>query len=181
MADQYGYPVVDIYVDSVPPQTPRPEVLRVSTNSVAFTWNPVVDLGDGAGADYFVAGMDHYTSWVTMNARSQALQLLETVEPRIVTQAGMSPLDVACIHVQAFDKVGNASPDQWACSLAPAPCRRGLSPRPRRRQPGRGRPRRAGLVVLAGSCASLGHDSGNQWRNRLRHHRHTFVGHLGFR
>ncbi|HAC47422.1 MAG TPA: hypothetical protein DCF65_15340, partial [Chloroflexi bacterium] len=70
MADQYGYPVVDIYVDSVPPPAPRPEVLRISTNSVAFTWNPVVDVGAGAGADYFVAGMDHYTSWVTMNDSS---------------------------------------------------------------------------------------------------------------
>lgn len=118
MADQYGYPVVDIYVDSVPPQAPRPEVLRISTNSVAFTWNPVVDVGDGAGADYFVAGMDHYTSWVTMNDSSQPLQLLETVEPRIVTQAGMSPLDVACVHVQAFDRVQNASPEQVKCSRA---------------------------------------------------------------
>jgi hypothetical protein len=118
MADQYGYPVVDIYVDSVPPQSPRPQVLRVSANSLAFTWDPVVDVGDGAGADYFVAGMDHYTSWVTMNGGSQRLQLLETVEPRIVTQVGMSPLDVACAHVQAFDKVQNASPEQVVCSRA---------------------------------------------------------------
>jgi hypothetical protein len=118
MADQYGYPVVDIYVDSVPPQAPRPEVLRISTNSVAFTWNPVVDVGAGAGADYFVAGMDHYTSWVTMNDSSQPRQLLETVEPRTVTQAGMSPLDVACVHVQAFDRVQNASPEQVKCSRA---------------------------------------------------------------
>ncbi len=120
MADQYGYPVVDIYVDSVPPQSPRPQVLRVSTNSVAFTWDPVVDVGDGAGADYFVAGMDHYTSWVTMNGSSQPLQLRDTVDPRIVTQVGMSPLDVACVHVQAFDKVQNASPEQVVCSRAMA-------------------------------------------------------------
>jgi hypothetical protein len=118
MADEYGYPVVDIYVDSVPPQAPRPEVLRVSTDSVAFTWNPVVDVGDGAGADYFVAGMDHYTSWVTLNGSSQPLQLLSTAEPRIVTQTGMSPVDVACVHVQAFDKVQNASPERSACSRA---------------------------------------------------------------
>jgi len=118
MADQYGYPVVDIYVDSVPPQSPRPQVLRVSTSSVTFTWDPVVDLGDGAGADYFVAGMDHYTSWVTMNGGSEPLQWLETVEPRVVTQAGMSPLDLACVHVQAFDKVQNASPEHAVCSRA---------------------------------------------------------------
>ncbi|HEX9099012.1 MAG TPA: hypothetical protein VF956_05950 [Candidatus Dormibacteraeota bacterium] len=118
MADEYGYPVVDIYVDSVPPQAPRPEVLRVAADSVAFTWNPVVDVGDGAGADYFVAGMDHYTSWVTMNGSSQPLQVLSTAEPRIVTQTGMTPIDVACVHVQAFDKVQNASPEQVACSRA---------------------------------------------------------------
>jgi hypothetical protein len=118
MADQYGYPVVDIYVDSVPPQTPQPRVLRVSSDSVTFTWDPVVDVGDGAGADYFVAGMDHYTSWVTMNGSSQQLQMHSTVEPTIVTQARMSPIDVACLHVQAFDKVGNASPEREACSRA---------------------------------------------------------------
>ncbi len=120
MADEYGYPVVDIYVDSVPPQSPRPEVLRVSTDAITFTWNPVVDVGDGAGADYFVAGMDHYTSWVTINGSAQPLQMLSTAEPRIVTQAGMTPVDVACIHVQAFDKVQNSSPDQVACSRAMA-------------------------------------------------------------
>jgi hypothetical protein len=118
MADQYGYPVVDIYVDSVPPKPPQPDVLRVSADSVTFTWDQVVDVGDGAGADYFVAGMDHYASWVTMNGSSQQLQMYSTVEPRLVTQAGMSPVDVACVHVQAFDKVGNASPEREACSRA---------------------------------------------------------------
>jgi hypothetical protein len=118
MADEFGYPVVDIYVDSVPPPAPRPAVLRVATDSVAFTWDPVVDMGDGAGADYFVAGMDHYTSWVTMNGTTQQLQMVSTIEPRIVTQARMSPGDVACVHVQAFDKVGNASPERAACSRA---------------------------------------------------------------
>src|SRR5260370_27168267 len=101
-----------MWVEAVPPQAPRPQVLRVSTNSVAFTWDPVVDVGDGAGADYFVAGMDHYTSWVTMNGSSQPLQLRDTFDPRIVTQVGMSPLDVACLHVHAFHKAHNASPDQ---------------------------------------------------------------------
>jgi hypothetical protein len=118
MADEFGYPVVDIYVDSVPPPAPRPAVLRVATDSVAFTWDPVVDMGDGAGADYFVAGMDHYTSWVTMNGTTQQLQMVSTIEPRIVTQARMSPGDVACVHVQAFDKVGNASPERAVCSRA---------------------------------------------------------------
>lgn len=118
MADQFGYPVVDIYVDSVPPPAPRPRVSLVSTDSVAFNWDPVVDLGDGAGVDYFVAGMDHYISWVTLNSGSQRLQLQSTSEPRTVTQAHMSPLDIACVHVQAFDRVQNASPEGVTCSRA---------------------------------------------------------------
>jgi hypothetical protein len=118
MADQYGYPVVDIYVDSVPPPAPRPRVVAVSTSSVQFTWDPVVDRGDGAGADYFAAGMDHYTSWLTLDGRPQLLQLRSTPEPRVVKLEGMSPADVACVHVQAFDKLQNASPVQVACSRA---------------------------------------------------------------
>jgi len=118
MADQYGYPVVDIYVDAVPPQAPQPHVSRVTADSVSFTWDPVVDIGDGAGIDYFVAGMDHYTSWLTVGGGSQRLQLLSTPEPRTITQSGMSPLDIACVHVQAFDRVQNASAEQVACSRA---------------------------------------------------------------
>jgi len=118
MADQYGYPVVDIYVDAMPPRTPQPRVSLVTTSSVAFTWDPVFDVGDGAGADYFVAGMDHYTSWITVGGNPQRLQLLSTTQPRTVTQRGMSPVDVACVHVQAFDKLQNESPEQVACSRA---------------------------------------------------------------
>src|SRR5260370_5598167 len=92
MADQYGYPVVDIYVDSVPPQSPRPQVLRVSTNSVTFAWDPVVDLGDGASPDYFVACMHHYTSWVTMNGGPEPRQRLVTRSPPDATPAGSPPL-----------------------------------------------------------------------------------------
>jgi hypothetical protein len=125
MADQYGFPVVDIYVDSVPPPAPKPRVSQVSTSSVAFTWDPVVDAGDGAGADYFASGMDHYTSWLTLNGGVQRLQLLSTGEPRTVTQSAMSPQDVACVHVQAYDKLQNASPEQVACSHA-----RGTPPMP---------------------------------------------------
>jgi hypothetical protein len=62
--------------------------------------------------------MDHYTSWLTMNGTSQPLQMVSTIEPRIVTQRRMSPVDVACVHVQAFDKAGNASPEGAACSRA---------------------------------------------------------------
>ncbi len=125
MADQYGYPVVDIYVDSVPPPAPQPFVSQVSTSSVAFTWDPVVDAGDGAGADYFASGMDHYTSWLTFDGRAQRLQVLSTAEPRTVMQLAMSPQDIACVHVQAYDKLQNASPERVACSRA-----RGAPPMP---------------------------------------------------
>ena len=126
MADQYGYPVVDIYVDSMPPPAPQPRVSQVTANSVAFTWDPVVDIGDGAGADYFASGMDHYTSWLTLNSRPQKLQLADASQPRIVTRPGMSLLDVACVHVQAFDRLNNASPEASVCSQA-----RGTPPMPR--------------------------------------------------
>ena len=133
MADQYGYPVVDIYVDAVPPQPPRPHVSRMTADSVTFTWDPVVDVGDGAGIDYFVAGMDHYSSWLTINGGSSRLQLLSTAEPRTITQTGMSPVDTACVHVQAFDRVQNATAEQVACSRAlatpPMPRWSDLAPR----------------------------------------------------
>ncbi len=133
MADQYGYPVVDIYVDAVPPQPPRPHVSRVTADSVTFTWDPVVDVGDGAGIDYFVAGMDHYSSWLMINGGSSRLQLLSTAEPRTITQTGMSPVDTACVHVQAFDRVQNATAEQVACSRAlatpPMPRWSDLAPR----------------------------------------------------
>jgi hypothetical protein len=125
MADQYGYPVVDIYVDAVPPPAPQPRVSGVTTGSVSFTWDPVIDVGDGAGADYFASGMDHYTSWLTLNGGSRRMQLASTSEPRTVTQAGMNPVDVACVHVQAFDRVQNASPEKVVCSKA-----RGTPPMP---------------------------------------------------
>jgi len=125
MADQYGYPVVDIYVDAVPPPAPQPRVSRVTTGSASFTWDPVIDVGDGAAADYFASGLDHYTSWLTLNGGSRRMQLASTSQPRTVTQAGMTPVDVACLHVQAFDRVQNASPEKVACSKA-----RGTPPMP---------------------------------------------------
>jgi len=146
MADQYGYPVVDIYVDSVPPPAPQPRVSLVTASSVTFTWDPVADRGDGAGVDYFASGMDHYTSWLTINGRTQPLQLLSTSQPRAIAQQGMSPSDVACVHVQAFDRVQNASPEQVVCSKA-----RGTPPMPGWTAPSiriAANPQRVGLVGL---------------------------------
>jgi hypothetical protein len=116
MADQYGYPVVDIYVDSVPPFSPQPYVASVTPTSVAFTWNPVSDRGDGAGQDYFASGLDHYVSWLTASNVTGRLQVASTGIPRTLALAGMNPQDIACVHVQAFDHVQNATAEQVACA-----------------------------------------------------------------
>jgi hypothetical protein len=123
MADQYGYPVVDIYVDSVPPFNAQPYVAAVTPSSVAFTWNPVADRGDGAGRDYFVSGLDHYVSWLTVGNQPGRLQLASTAMPRTVTLAGMNAIESACIHVQAVDRVQNATAEQVSCAspLTPPP------------------------------------------------------------
>src|SRR5260370_20275810 len=103
-ADKQGSPVVDIYVEAVPRQAPQPRVSRVTADSVSFTWDSVVDIGDGAGIDYFVAGMDHYTSWLTIDGGSQRLQLLSAPEPPTITQSRLSPLDIACVHLPALGR-----------------------------------------------------------------------------
>jgi hypothetical protein len=123
MADQYGYPVVDIYVDSVPPYAPLPRVTDMTTSSVAFTWDPVQDRGDGAGKDFFSSGMDHYTSWLTLNGAPRRLQLASTSRPRTLELMRMTSRDTACAHVVAFDRLQNASAEQIACAgpLAPPP------------------------------------------------------------
>lgn len=116
MADQYGYPVVDIYVDSVPPYAPLPRVIDMTTSSVAFTWDPVDDRGDGAGKDFFSSGMDHYLSWLTLNGAPAQLQLASTSRPRTLEQTDMTPKDTACAHVIAFDRLQNATSAQVACN-----------------------------------------------------------------
>jgi hypothetical protein len=123
MADQYGFPVVDIYVDAVPPFNPQSRVAAVTQSSVSFTWDPVADRGDGAGRDYFVSGLDHYVSWVTLGGRPEKLQLASTARPRTVTVDGLSPQESACLHVQAVDRVQNSTADQVTCAaplVAPA-------------------------------------------------------------
>jgi hypothetical protein len=123
MADQYGYPVVDIYVDSVPPFDPKPYVAAVTSSSVAFTWDPVADRGDGAGRDYFAAGLDHYVSWLTIGDEPLRFQLASTSAPRSVSLTGMTPGETACLHVLAVDHVQNATADQVSCAspLTPPP------------------------------------------------------------
>src|SRR5207244_3711640 len=113
-----GYPVVDIYVDAVAPPAPQPRVSRVTAGSVSFTWDPVIDVGDGAGADYFASGMDHYASWLTLNGGSRRMQLASTSQPRTVTQARItrprleSPVRLRRLQCQ---RIGISA-------MAPAPC-----------------------------------------------------------
>ena len=119
MADQYGWPVVDIYVDSVAPYAPQPRVVSATASSVSFTWDPVADQGDGSGADFFESGMDHYTSWVTVDG-GPAQQLAATAAPRTITQT-LAARQTACVHVRAFDRVQNGSAEQVACGMALEP------------------------------------------------------------
>ncbi len=123
MADQYGYPVVDIYVDAAPPFDPKPYVTAVTPSSVAFTWDRVADRGDGAGRDYFVSGLDHYESWLTVTDRAGRLQPASTSAPRTLSIAGLTPGETACLHVQAIDRVHNSTSDKVSCAapLAPPP------------------------------------------------------------
>ncbi len=115
MADQYGYPVVDIYVDAVAPYPPRPFVSSIALDSVTFTWDPVADRGDGAGRDYFVSGLGHYVSWITVDGRGGVTMYASSAQPRVIDVGGLAQGDVACVHVQAFDQAGNATTVQVAC------------------------------------------------------------------
>jgi hypothetical protein len=123
MADQYGYPVVDIYVDARPPYAPEPRVSDMSTSSVSFTWDPVSDQGDGAGKDYFASGMGHYSSWLTLGSSRNRLHQASTSAPRTLVQSNMKAGETACAHVIALDKLLNATNERVACAgpLAPPP------------------------------------------------------------
>lgn len=119
MADQFGWPVVDIYVDARPPYPPAPRVVAATPTSASFTWDPVADQGDGAGQDYFESGLDHYTSWITIN-RGAPMQLQSTAAPRRIDQP-LAVGETACVHVVAVDRVGNATTDQSTCATALQP------------------------------------------------------------
>jgi hypothetical protein len=121
MADQYGYPVVDIYVDAVPPFDPRPYVVLVTPTSIAFTWDPVADRGDGSGRDYFVSGLDHYLSWLTVSDRPGRFDVASTVSPRTVSLSNLRAHESACLHIEAVDRVQNSTADQISCGAALSP------------------------------------------------------------
>lgn len=115
MADEIGVPVADFAVDDQPPTSPDPFVSDYSLSSVSFTWNPVVDQGSGAGADYFAVGFDHFNAWLTVDG-GPPLQTLSTTSPRTLTAAALQAADTACVHVVAFDQLQNATPEQQACA-----------------------------------------------------------------
>jgi len=119
MADQFGWPVVDIYVDANPPFAPAPRVVTATASSVSFTWDPVADQGDGAGQDYYEAGLDHYRSWVTVEGGPPQQDAI-TASPRTLQQPLRNGQD-ACVHVVAVDRVGNASEPQSVCARALEP------------------------------------------------------------
>ncbi len=113
MADVDGYPVLDIYVDAVPPADPKLRIATVSPGSISFTWDPVADRGDGAGADYFAVGMGHYTSWLTVD-NGPPIGRSQSTAPLTLTTAA-TPADTVCAHVAATDKLGNSTAPQSAC------------------------------------------------------------------
>jgi hypothetical protein len=120
MADVFGNPVVDIYVDSVPPWPPAPRLTALGSDSATFTWDPVADRGDGSGQDLYTSGLDHYTSWWTAgDGAYHDFQL--TQQPRSVTAAGLASGEQACVHVQAFDRLGNATPEEVQCATTVVP------------------------------------------------------------
>ena len=113
MADIDGYPVVDIYVDAVPPADPQPRIAAVGPASISFTWDPVVDRGDGAGPDYFAVGMGHYTSWLTIDG-GPPIRRRDSAAPLVLSSAA-GPTDTVCAFVVASDKLGNATAPRSLC------------------------------------------------------------------
>ena len=114
MADVDGWPVVDVYVDSVAPPSPPVQVTALSPASVSFGWQPVADRGDGAGADLVTVGMGSYSSWVTVGSGTP-IDRLVTASPVPVTVAA-APGQQVCLHVTAADLLGNTSPASVACA-----------------------------------------------------------------
>ncbi len=119
MADQFGTPVLDIYVDSTPPAVPQPRTVAADSSSATFSWDAVADGGDGSGLDYFAVGLDHYTSWITVDG-GPPTQSGESPVPRTV-MAAVGPGQSACLHVNAVDKLGNASAFGVSCAGSAGP------------------------------------------------------------
>jgi hypothetical protein len=99
-----------------------PRALALTPSSVTFGWDPVADRGDGAGADYFAAGMGHYRSWLTV-AGGPPQQVADSDNPRPLTATGLASGQDACVHVIAYDRLLNATAEQQACAqvLPPPP------------------------------------------------------------
>ena len=119
MADVYGTPVADFYVDAVPPQNPAPRVTSVTPTSIVFGWNPVSDQGDGSGADYVAVGMGGYTSWLSINHGPRIDVRTTTTPVQLATPA--TPADTVCAFVTAFDALGNTTLPQSVCGSPAGP------------------------------------------------------------
>jgi hypothetical protein len=113
MADVDGWPVVDIYVDAIPPANPVPRISAITTTSISFAWDAVSDLGDGAGPDYVAVGLDHYSSWLTIDG-GPPIGVRDSATPLQLSTAA-TPRDTVCVFVTAADKLGNTTPRQSVC------------------------------------------------------------------
>ena len=113
MADIDGYPVLDIYVDAVPPDAPKPRIAAVTPASISFTWDPVADRGDGVGADYFAVGMGHYTSWITVDG-GPPIDRRDSDSPLVLVSVA-GPTRTVCAFVVALDRLENATAPQSVC------------------------------------------------------------------
>src|SRR5437588_539117 len=76
----------------------------------------VAPRGDGAGRDYFEAGVGHYSSWITVDG-GPPQQVASSSTPRLIT-AVVPPSQDVCVHVEAVDRVGNATPEKTSCGRA---------------------------------------------------------------
>jgi len=116
MADVYGYPVADLYVDDEPPQNPSPYVYSAGYHHIGFTWAPVKDRGSGGGKDYFAIGFGHFTSWYTIGSSPVKYDLANTYKPRHILIHGLPSNATVCVHVIAVDLLGNATSPQTLCA-----------------------------------------------------------------
>lgn len=119
MADITGPAVVDIYVDSVPPENPRPYATSVTSDAVTLTWDAVRDIGDGLGQDIYTSGLQKYEYWLTVNGADGGHTT--SSQPQSVTASNLSPGDVVCLNVVAVDNLQNATAPQSGCARPDTP------------------------------------------------------------
>ena len=92
-------------------------------------------VGDGAGADYVAVGLDHYSSWLSIDGGAP-IGLQDSTTP-LRLSATATPKDTVCVFVTAADKLGNATSRQSVCgspagspAVPPAPAPGGIAANP---------------------------------------------------